>query len=53
MLVMRHLEERPFPEIAETMDRSAGAVRVLWVRALRRLREAIDMEIELSMTGGQ
>ena len=53
VLVMRHLEERPFPEIAETMDRSAGAVRVLWVRALRRLREAIDMEIELSMTGGQ
>lgn len=32
------LEERPVPEVAELMDRSANAVRVLYCRALKAMR---------------
>ena len=49
VLILRHLEERPFAEIAERLDRSTGAVRILWVRALRQLRTAIEQEIEISL----
>jgi RNA polymerase sigma-70 factor (ECF subfamily) len=42
VLVLRHLEGLGFPEVGERMGRSAGAVRVLWVRALKRLREEIE-----------
>lgn len=49
VLILRHLEERPFAEIAELLDRSTGAVRILWVRALRQLRTAIEQEIEASL----
>jgi RNA polymerase sigma-70 factor (ECF subfamily) len=38
VLVLRHLEGLPFPEVAQRMGRSPGAVRVLWLRALERLR---------------
>lgn len=41
VLIYRHLEGLPFPEIAQRMDRSAGAVRMLWVRALAQLKEAL------------
>ena len=40
VLVLRHLEGLPFKEIAEQMDRSEGAVRMLWLRAIDRLRLA-------------
>ena len=49
LLVLRHIEERPFEEIAERLERSSGAVRTMWVRALRKLKEAIGAEIELSL----
>lgn len=42
VLVMRHLEELPFDEIAVRMERSSDAVRQLWVRALRHLREELE-----------
>ena len=32
VLVLRNLEGLPFPEVARRMGRSAGAVRILWVR---------------------
>jgi RNA polymerase sigma-70 factor (ECF subfamily) len=38
VLVLRHLEELDFNEVAERLQRSAGAARVLWTRALRQLR---------------
>ena len=38
VLVLRHLEGLSHEEIAERMSRSVGAVRMLWVRALSRLR---------------
>ncbi len=50
LLVLRHIEERPFDEIGELMDRSSAAVRTMWVRALRKLKEAIGVEIELSLS---
>jgi RNA polymerase sigma-70 factor (subfamily 1) len=39
VLVLRNLEGLPFSEVARQMNRSPGAVRVLWLRALDRLRQ--------------
>jgi RNA polymerase sigma-70 factor (ECF subfamily) len=39
VIVLRNLEGLPFDEVARRMGRSAGAVRVLWLRALDRLRQ--------------
>jgi RNA polymerase sigma-70 factor (ECF subfamily) len=39
VLVLRHLQGLSFAEIAGNMARSEGAVRVLWLRALERLRQ--------------
>ncbi len=42
VLILRHLEGFDFPEVAKRMKRSAGAVRVLWTRALKKLREGLQ-----------
>jgi len=42
VLVLKHMEGLSFPEIAEQMDRNAGAVRMLWVRALARLKQSLE-----------
>jgi RNA polymerase sigma-70 factor (ECF subfamily) len=39
VLVLRHIEELSFPEIARRMDRSLDSVEKLWVRGLVRLRQ--------------
>lgn len=39
VLVLRHLEELPFPEVAQRMNRSTDSVQKLWVRGLAKLRE--------------
>ena len=44
VLLLRHLDELSHEEIAERMNRSAGAVRMLWVRALARLRAELEGE---------
>jgi RNA polymerase sigma-70 factor, ECF subfamily len=41
VLVLRHLEGLDFPEIAGRLGRSHGAVRVLWTRALKKLRDEL------------
>jgi RNA polymerase sigma-70 factor (ECF subfamily) len=41
VIVLRHMEELPFPEVAERMGRSLGSVEKLWVRALGALRPAL------------
>jgi RNA polymerase sigma-70 factor (ECF subfamily) len=41
VIVLRQVEGLPFEEIGQRMDRSSGAVRMLWLRALRSLREAL------------
>lgn len=42
VIVLRYQEQRPFEEIAQLMDRSANAVRILWSRAIRQLRQEME-----------
>jgi RNA polymerase sigma-70 factor (ECF subfamily) len=39
VLLGRHVEDLPYAVLAERLGRSEGAVRVLYVRAIRRLRD--------------
>jgi RNA polymerase sigma-70 factor (ECF subfamily) len=41
VVVLRHLEELPFPEVAERMGKTVDSVQKLWVRALARLRQLV------------
>jgi RNA polymerase sigma-70 factor (ECF subfamily) len=38
VIELRNIERLPFEEVARRMDRSAGACRMLWMRALESLR---------------
>jgi RNA polymerase sigma-70 factor (ECF subfamily) len=40
VILLRHIEGLPFEKVAQRMDRSNGAVRMLWLRALERLRKS-------------
>lgn len=42
VVTRRVFHQQPFDEVARALERSPGAVRVLWTRALRRLREMLD-----------
>jgi RNA polymerase sigma-70 factor (ECF subfamily) len=44
VIVLRNLEGLSFDDVARRMGRSAGAVRVLWMRALDRLRLLLKEE---------
>ena len=39
VLVRRHLEGLPFPEVARRMGRSQDSIEKLWMRGLARLRQ--------------
>lgn len=39
VIVLRNLEGLPFKDVAESMGRSCGAVRMLWLRAIDALRD--------------
>ncbi len=41
VIMLRHLDGLSFPEIGEAMERTAGACRMLWFRAIDQLREAL------------
>jgi RNA polymerase sigma-70 factor (ECF subfamily) len=41
VLVLRHLEELPFGEVARRMGRTVDSVEKLWLRALVRLRRSM------------
>jgi RNA polymerase sigma-70 factor (ECF subfamily) len=45
VIVLRHLEELPFAEVARRMERSEDAAQKLWIRALARLRKVLDVEV--------
>jgi RNA polymerase sigma-70 factor (ECF subfamily) len=45
VIVLRSLEERSWEDVARKMGRSTGAVRVLWARALTRLRPLIEARL--------
>jgi RNA polymerase sigma-70 factor (ECF subfamily) len=51
VLVLHNLEGLDFPEVAQRMNRSAGAVRVLWVRALKKLRGELAQVPQLDSRG--
>jgi RNA polymerase sigma-70 factor (ECF subfamily) len=42
VIVLHHLEGLGWDEVARRMGRSAGAVRMMWTRALKQLRPLID-----------
>jgi RNA polymerase sigma-70 factor (ECF subfamily) len=39
VLILRNLQGLSFEEIADRMDRKSGAVRMLWLRAIEKLRQ--------------
>jgi RNA polymerase sigma-70 factor (ECF subfamily) len=41
VLVLRHLEELTFPEVAARLDRTVDSVKGLWTRGLDRLRRIL------------
>jgi RNA polymerase sigma-70 factor (ECF subfamily) len=41
VIVLHHLEDLPFPEVARRMGRSVDSVKNLWLRALPRLRRLL------------
>lgn len=45
VIVLRHLEGRPFAEVAEQMGRSVDSVEKLWVRAPSRLRKILGEQV--------
>ena len=42
VILLRNIEGLSHDEIALRMGRGSGAVRMLWVRALARLRQELD-----------
>jgi RNA polymerase sigma-70 factor (ECF subfamily) len=42
VIVLRHRENRSFPEIGALFGRSPAAVRKLWVRAIERLQDELS-----------
>ena len=42
VIILRHLEELSFPEIARRLGRSLDSVKKLWVRGLAQLREHLE-----------
>jgi RNA polymerase sigma-70 factor (ECF subfamily) len=38
VLVLRNLQGLPFEDVARRIDRSVGATRMLWLRAIEKLR---------------
>jgi RNA polymerase sigma-70 factor (ECF subfamily) len=42
VIILRNLEGLSHEEVAQRMGRSVGAVRMLWVRALARVRKEVD-----------
>jgi len=44
VIVLRNLQRLSFNEVAERMSRSRPAVQMLWMRAIRKLRETMEAE---------
>jgi RNA polymerase sigma-70 factor (ECF subfamily) len=42
VLMLRHMEELTFPQVAERMGRSIDSVEKLWLRGLTRLKQAFS-----------
>ena len=46
VVLLRNLERLPFDEVARRMGRSRPAVQMLWMRAIRKLRDAVGKDAE-------
>ena len=46
VVLLRNLERLPFDEVARRMNRSRPAVQMLWMRAIRKLRETMGEEVK-------
>jgi len=44
VIELRNLQRLPFSEVAQQMDRSRPAVQMLWMRAIKKLQEAMGDE---------
>jgi RNA polymerase sigma-70 factor, ECF subfamily len=44
VILLRNLERLPFNEVANRMERSRPAVQMLWMRAIKKLQEAMGEE---------
>lgn len=44
VLMLRSIEGLSFPDVAEQMQRSQGAVRMLWLRAVEALRDRLKQD---------
>jgi RNA polymerase sigma-70 factor, ECF subfamily len=44
VLVLRNLQALPFEKVAQQMDRSVGATRMLWLRAIEKLRSVYRID---------
>ncbi len=44
VIILRHLEALPFAQVAERMGKTVDSVEKLWVRALGKLRQALEEE---------
>jgi RNA polymerase sigma-70 factor, ECF subfamily len=42
VIMLRNLQRLSFNEVAQRMDRSRPAVQMLWMRAIRKLQEALE-----------
>ena len=42
VIYLRNMQQLPFKEIADQMDRSQGAVQMLWLRAIKQLQEQMQ-----------
>jgi RNA polymerase sigma-70 factor (ECF subfamily) len=45
VLILRHLEELSFPELARRLGRTVGSVQKLWVRGLAELRRVLGRSL--------
>jgi len=44
VIILRTLQGMSFDEVAKTMERSPGAVRMLWLRAIEKLKKICDQD---------
>lgn len=42
VILLRHIEGLPFAEVAQQMERTSGACRMLWLRAMDHLRASLN-----------
>lgn len=43
VIILRHIDGLPFEEVGRRIQRSTGAARMLWLRAIRKLRESMEL----------